>query len=120
MTGKALEMELVRLLELVWKIKQTLSFTRMDDDDYAASRPDAGPRALYRTPPGPSRKRPPAPARSRGLGPAPIALQCTGALVVSLVVELWDASGMQKRFGTGSRAENKTEIRRNQLEIRRN
>jgi hypothetical protein len=64
-------MELVRLLELVWKIQRTLSFTRMDDDDYAASRPDAGPRALYRTPPGPSRKRPPAPARSRGLGTAP-------------------------------------------------
>jgi hypothetical protein len=63
---------------------------------------------------------PPAPARSRGLGPAPPALQCTGALVVSPVVELWDACGMQKRFGTGSRAENKKKIRRNQLEIRIN
>ena len=113
----------MRLLELVWKIQRTLSLWKRNDDDYAASRPDAGPRALYRTPPGPSRKHPPAPARSRGLGAwglPPPALQCPGALVGSPVVELWDACGMQKRFGTGSRAENKNEIRRNQLEIRIN
>ena len=133
-----LEMELERL---AGKTPRTSSLWKTTNDD--CTLPAGRTLGHCSPPPGPNRLRPPAPARSRGgglpamsrtgwvrgrrararsrgRGPAPPARQCTGALVVSLVAESWKACGMQQRFETGSKIENKEEIRRNPLEISSN
>ena len=133
---KPLELELERLSG---KTPRTSSLWKKTNDDCtlpagrtlgpcpppARSEPVAapGPRPVAGAgacPPGPGpRPQSPRPVAGEGACPPP-ARQCTCALVVSLVAESWKACGMQQRFGTGSKIENKEEIRRNQLEISSN
>ena len=101
-------MELERL-QLLCQIPQLRSRRKKKKANDDCTLPVGRMLGLEPSMPSPSqcRSRPPALTWSRGRGPAQ---QCTSALVVSLVAELWkwntaNAYGMQQRFRTGLRTE---------------